>query len=206
MERNSYLMSILSKQENELKTQDAQMAVIINSMNEKESVISELESKIRNLENDTPKSSPAEMYGNGDARKNLSEPKRNSSMGFIMEKPPKAKRKPSTAKSLKDLSTRSLPSTPVIKKEDPMAVARNQMIDYDEISERIQDLETANSNLLDDNRTLSVGFMEKSKSHDELVDRLAELTKELVDLKKQQSKLGTEYQLTCSINSLNVIA
>ena len=82
-------------------------------MNEKESVISELESKIRNLENDTPKSSPeTQMYGNGDARKNLSEPKRNS-CGFIADKPPKVKRKVSTAKSLKDLSTRSLPSTPV---------------------------------------------------------------------------------------------
>ena len=38
-------------------------------MNEKESVISELESKIRNLENDTPKSTPeTQLYGNGDAR------------------------------------------------------------------------------------------------------------------------------------------
>lgn len=182
-------MRILTKQENELKTQDVQMARIIDSMNEKESVISELESKIRNLENDTPKSSPADMatYGNGEARKNLSEPKRNSTCGFIADKPPRCdkERKTSAPKSLKDLSTRSLPSTPVQKKDDPLA----SLIDYDEISERIRDLEQANSNLLDDNRTLSAGFLEKAKSHDELIDRLAEMSKDMREVKQQRLAL-----------------
>ena len=52
------------------------MMNIIENLHEKESVISELHSKIRTLENDTPKSSP-ETYGNGEERKNLSEPKRH---------------------------------------------------------------------------------------------------------------------------------
>ena len=59
-----------------LKIQDAQMMNIIENLHEKESVISELHTKIRTLENDTPKSSP-ETYGNGEERKNLSEPKRH---------------------------------------------------------------------------------------------------------------------------------
>ena len=46
------------------------MMNIIENLHEKESVISELHTKIRTLENDTPKSSP-ETYGNGEERKNL---------------------------------------------------------------------------------------------------------------------------------------
>ena len=65
-----------------LKIQDAQMMNIIENLHEKESVISELHTKIRTLENDTPKSSP-ETYGNGEERKNLSEPKRHSE-GFYL--------------------------------------------------------------------------------------------------------------------------
>ena len=58
------------------------MMNIIENLHEKESVISELHTKIRTLENDTPKSSP-ETYGNGEERKNLSEPKRHSE-GFYL--------------------------------------------------------------------------------------------------------------------------
>ena len=54
-----------------------------------------------------------------------------------------------------------------MKKDDPLAKTGRQMIDYEEISERIRDLESANDTLLDDNRTLSAGFLEKAKSHDE---------------------------------------
>ena len=66
-----------------LKIQDAQMMNIIENLHEKESVISELHTKIRTLENDTPKSSP-ETYGNGEERKNLSEPKRHSEGSYLI--------------------------------------------------------------------------------------------------------------------------
>ena len=157
-----------------------------------------MESKIRNLENDTPKSAP-ENFGNGtDERKNLSEPNRRSSVENISKKPPtssKARRKISKSKSLKDLksmkdlSTRSLPSTPVKKMiTDPLAPRSHQMIDYEEISERIRDLEATNDTLLDDNRTLSEGFLQKEKGMEELTERIAELTKENTELKDLAKK------------------
>jgi len=51
-------MNMLQKQETDLKKQDDTMAEILHNLAEKESVINELESKIRNLENLTPKSMP----------------------------------------------------------------------------------------------------------------------------------------------------
>ena len=56
--KNTFLMTMLQKQEDDLKKQDDTMAEILNNLAEKESVINELESKIRNLENLTPKSMP----------------------------------------------------------------------------------------------------------------------------------------------------
>ena len=50
-------------------------------------------------------------------------------------------------------------------------------------------MEQANSNLLDDNRTLSAGFLEKAKSHDELIDRLAEMSKDMREVKQQRLAL-----------------
>ena len=102
-----------------------------------------MESKIRNLENDTPKSAPEHNFGNGDERKNLSEPNRRSSVEVehISRKPPPSRRKISASKSLKDLkalkdlSTRSLPSTPVKKMSvDPLAPRSHQMIDLVKIT------------------------------------------------------------------------
>ena len=72
----SSLQVVQDENLSKLKIQDAQMMNIIENLHEKESVISELHTKIRTLENDTPKSSP-ETYGNGEERKNLSEPKRH---------------------------------------------------------------------------------------------------------------------------------
>ena len=51
-------MTMLQKQETDLKKQDDTMADILHNLAEKENVINELESKIRNLENLTPKSMP----------------------------------------------------------------------------------------------------------------------------------------------------
>lgn len=56
--KNSFLMNMLQKQETDLKKQDDTMADILHNLAEKENVINELESKIRNLENLTPKSMP----------------------------------------------------------------------------------------------------------------------------------------------------
>ena len=50
-----------------------------------------------------------------------------------------------------------------MKKDDPLAKTGRQMIDYDEISERIKDLESANDTLLDDNRTLSARDWQRIK-------------------------------------------
>ena len=97
------------------------------------------------------------------------------------QKPPKPRRKLSGTKSLKSLkmTTKSLPSTPVKKiQNDPLAPRSHQMIDYEEISERINDLERQNEQLLDDNRTLSEGFLTKEKGMEALTARLSDVNQE----------------------------
>lgn len=99
----------------------------------------------------------------------------------IPQKPPKPRRKLSGTKSLKSLkmTTKSLPSTPVKKiQNDPLAPRSHQMIDYEEISERINDLERQNEQLLDDNRTLSEGFLTKEKGMEALMARMTDVNQE----------------------------
>ena len=75
--------------------------------------------------------------------------------------------------------TKSLPSTPVKKiPNDPLAPRSHQMIDYEEISERINDLERQNEQLLDDNRTLSEGFLTKEKGMEALMARMTDVNQE----------------------------
>ena len=52
------------------------------------------------------------------------------------------------------------------------------MIDYEEISERINDLERQNEQLLDDNRTLSEGFLTKEKGMEALMARMTDVNQE----------------------------
>ena len=99
----------------------------------------------------------------------------------LPQKPPKPRRKLSGTKSLKSLkmTTKSLPSTPVKKiQNDPLAPRSHQMIDYEEISERINDLERQNEQLLDDNRTLSEGFLTKEKGMEALMARMTDVNQE----------------------------
>ena len=99
----------------------------------------------------------------------------------LPQKPPKPRRKLSGTKSLKSLkmTTKSLPSTPVKKiQNDPLAPRSHQMIDYEEISERINDLERQNEQLLDDNRTLSEGFLTKEKGMEALMSRMTDVNQE----------------------------
>ena len=77
------------------------------------------------------------------------------------------------------MTTKSLPSTPVKKiQNDPLAPRSHQMIDYEEISERINDLERQNEQLLDDNRTLSEGFLTKEKGMEALMARMTDVNQE----------------------------
>ena len=108
------------------------------------------------------------------------------------QKPPKPRRKLSGTKSLKSLkmTTKSLPSTPVKKvQNDPLAPRSHQMIDYEEISERINDLERQNEQLLDDNRTLSDGFLTKEKGMEALMARMTDVNDENRKLRDVQPKL-----------------
>ena len=105
----------------------------------------------------------------------------------LPQKPPKPRRKLSGTKSLKSLkmTTKSLPSTPVKKiQNDPLAPRSHQMIDYEEISERINDLERQNEQLLDDNRTLSEGFLTKEKGMEALMAPMTEVNQENRKLRK----------------------
>ena len=105
----------------------------------------------------------------------------------LPQKPPKPRRKLSGTKSLKSLkmTTKSLPSTPVKKiQNDPLAPRSHQMIDYEEISERINDLERQNEQLLDDNRTLSEGFLTKEKGMEALMAPMTDVNQENRKLRK----------------------
>ena len=88
------------------------------------------------------------------------------------------------------MTTKSLPSTPVKKvQNDPLAPRSHQMIDYEEISERINDLERQNEQLLDDNRTLSEGFLTKEKGMEALMARMTDVNDENRKLRDVQPKL-----------------
>ena len=88
------------------------------------------------------------------------------------------------------MTTKSLPSTPVKKvQNDPLAPRSHQMIDYEEISERINDLERQNEQLLDDNRTLSEGFLTKEKGMEALMARMTDVNDENRKLRDVQPRL-----------------
>ncbi|CAG5099526.1 Oidioi.mRNA.OKI2018_I69.XSR.g16566.t1.cds [Oikopleura dioica] len=168
--KNTFLMTMLQKQEDDLKKQDDTMAEILNNLAEKESVINELESKIRNLENLTPKSMP------------------DVELSPRPPVPPKRSRSVcSNISSGRTVVTKSLPATPepalVTSPHFPGKVAPPE-INFEEVQDLINTLESKNDKYLDDNRLLTKNIITKSS----IISKL----EEQVELMKLQNRTLVE--------------
>jgi len=127
------------------------MSAIIESLADRETVISDLEEKIRDLESTTPKSVPEIRH-----ERPQNTPPRSRSVGT------------------KQSRTKSLPATPEVAKykNNPLNMKvvdrqcperiQNSDVDYGEMQELINTLELANDKLLDDNRMLTTNIITKN--------------------------------------------